>query len=1524
MAHSPVPHTRTARTHPLHGLVARPPAWTCITLLALLVVFAPAWSPGNGAAAQNGCTSLIPQCPPNEGPHIFLEHVSSPVNGTSLTLSISASDDYMLMPATLSVTATGTTPSVSVSYGSGNASMTGHITLTLTTSPTIITVSIQDSEGESDSATDTVTYTQPPPPASRDTPYVSVATHGSDARNLACAGCTNTVVAYTTPSYVSRDGAQALTLTYNSGRAVPRAYVQVEAQLNTSTVPDWLGLALKRGANLEQLTNGGTEARFTGDTVRSRLAAQVDVSTLATGTYDDTAYVSARWNSGTPQTFTSTVPVRMLVVNGQSNPVYGAGWGIAGLQRLHFATGNASTTPITLVDGSGAAAYFANKTSGQWTSPLGDYSSLTYDAGTLTYSRSFPDGTVATFNAAGYLTQVRDRWSNTVQYGYDTSNRLSTVTDAAGKVTTLEYVPDASCTLGGATNSLCSITTPGTRTTQVKVDASGNLVRIDDPDGRTAFTGTYDGNHKLLEWVGRLADTTTVHYDQFAQLDSVYAPPVDTGSGGRVRPTTVIRSLEFSTLDTIGAGTTARGRVVPESAFVRTTAPNGTAVTMRLHRTGNPIWTESRDIAGHRLVSTVAYDDSNRVNRTTSATGATIQYAWSGSRLTSVVDAAAGATQTMTYELYDQVQDVRLNGILRSRSYYSGSKLAPDSVRAYTGDTTSATNPVTRFTYNSQGRVLTVKDPESHTQTIAYQSTGFQNTQSVTANGHTTSFTSDRYGRDSTVTDPMSHVVTTLYDAVNRPTSATGPSSATVTHQYFDAQRTDTIIDPIGQKYGTLRNALGWVTSTRDPRGQLQNFAYDRFGRVTEYRNRRSQTIAFTYDSLGRVLTQAAGSDTVAFAYDPDTLQVPRWVAVRNGESIDTLFSDAKGRPTTAVSVRNGVRYEVSAAYSGDGGRSSLTARRVTATTWERSLTFGYNNQVWSNVLPDFGGKLTALGHNRDGALVADTLPTGNGGSTRLVATFGYTTGHQLSSTSYSQGLSAQNMSYSHDALERMTGWSRGPYDDHIRRDGTFDALGRLTSYADYHYWIEREWICNDPFQIDCPDDGYWDETGHNDFLRSATYTYDLVGNRTDHSATYYSGGGNRLNTFDGWTLTYDADGNVTQKSKTGTTQTFTWNAFGQLTQVVVNGVTTTYGYDGLGRRVRKTVNGTATRYLYDGDNLVVEMTASGTPIRWYSYYPGIDRPHAMRRESDGAMFYYLQEVPGHVRGLVSASNVLVDSYEYDPFGQPIATSESAPQPFRFAGREYDTETGLYFMRARYYDPALGRFLSEDPIGLQGGINSYAYAANDPVNMTDPFGLEPCQWTIAHPAISEDNRNTYTELTIDCPGSVSTPNFQNPNARGGQQPGSSPPNGGGSGSSEQTHPVRKFLACVASGTASNFTETNRAISRGLGMVGRAALGTGIAQRMGVPRILGVVVRGRIASSAAASARMAAWQVLSEGGAAELGYYTASVEAWGLEYVGAEALVAGAAGSVVSGAAALVAWYGGIALGSLGVAIWKCS
>jgi RHS repeat-associated protein len=139
-----------------------------------------------------------------------------------------------------------------------------------------------------------------------------------------------------------------------------------------------------------------------------------------------------------------------------------------------------------------------------------------------------------------------------------------------------------------------------------------------------------------------------------------------------------------------------------------------------------------------------------------------------------------------------------------------------------------------------------------------------------------------------------------------------------------------------------------------------------------------------------------------------------------------------------------------------------------------------------------------------------------------------------------------------------------------------------------------------------------------------------------------------------------------------------------------------------------------------------MELDGSGNRVLRYAYQPGIDQPVAVTTSS-GTFYYYLDQ-EGNVISVWNSSNTKVAEYKYDPYGYQVASSGSLTQPLRWKGRGYDAETGLIYMRARYYDPTVGRFISEDPIGLEGGINPYTFADGEPVNRADPSGMECLEW----------------------------------------------------------------------------------------------------------------------------------------------------------------------------------------------------
>ncbi len=243
------------------------------------------------------------------------------------------------------------------------------------------------------------------------------------------------------------------------------------------------------------------------------------------------------------------------------------------------------------------------------------------------------------------------------------------------------------------------------------------------------------------------------------------------------------------------------------------------------------------------------------------------------------------------------------------------------------------------------------------------------------------------------------------------------------------------------------------------------------------------------------------------------------------------------------------------------------------------------------------------------------------------------------------------------------------------------------------------------------------------------SFAYDPVGNRTTGGTVVNAG--NQLTADANFTYQYDDNGNVTKKTllATGSFTQYTYDAENRLTQVEefaagnpTPAFTSTYRYDGLGRRIEKVANGQTKRYVYDGEDIVLEYDGSNVLQARYTHGPGIDEPIAVTKA--GSTFYYHQNGLGTVTELTDSNGSVAKAYAYDAYGTILESPGTVEQPYTYTGRELDSETGLYYYRARYYDATTGRFLQQDPLKLGGGsVNLYGYVLNSPANFVDPSGL---------------------------------------------------------------------------------------------------------------------------------------------------------------------------------------------------------
>jgi RHS repeat-associated protein len=159
-------------------------------------------------------------------------------------------------------------------------------------------------------------------------------------------------------------------------------------------------------------------------------------------------------------------------------------------------------------------------------------------------------------------------------------------------------------------------------------------------------------------------------------------------------------------------------------------------------------------------------------------------------------------------------------------------------------------------------------------------------------------------------------------------------------------------------------------------------------------------------------------------------------------------------------------------------------------------------------------------------------------------------------------------------------------------------------------------------------------------------------------------------------------------------------------------------------------LNGVVTRYVYDQEDILFEFDENDQIKARYTHGPGIDEPISVDRDTDGdgtleTTYYYHYDGLGSVVAMTDIAGNVVQTYVYDTFGNIVQHTGNVENVYTYTGREWDAEAGLYYYRARYYDPTLGRFINGDPIGFAGGdVNFYVYVQNNPVNFVDPNGLE--------------------------------------------------------------------------------------------------------------------------------------------------------------------------------------------------------
>jgi RHS repeat-associated protein len=1032
-----------------------------------------------------------------------------------------------------------------------------------------------------------------------------------------------------------------------------------------------------------------------------------------TTTYQDSWVLSNAFGSGIP--VISGYPGYQVPPASSGSPQSNS-TSVYGGEPVNTGTGNYFYQHTdTSIPGRGLPLVFQRSYNAQdkYSGPLGANWSHTYNV-VLTQTATgvanirFGDGHGETFTLTGgvyvpqagvYNTLVANTdgtftltQKNQTQYYFLSNGKLAFIDDKNGNAVQLSY---------DGSGNLVTVTASGYRPLSLAYDANGRITTVTDPLGRTE-TYSYDGSNNLATATDPLGGVTTHVYDTNHHVTQIKLPNGNT--------------LLQNAYD-------AQGRVVSQT--------NGRGFTWQFAyntpTTGQTTITDARS-----AVTVHTYDTSLRI--------------------VSILD-ALGHTTSYTYDSNnDRTSITNQNGNVTNFSYDAN------------GNNTGVTDPLshkTAFTYDANNNLLSVTNPKNQTTTFSYDSHGnltgildvlgdkttlaYDSSGELTgrrdAKGNTTSFSYGAAGDLTGIRDALGNSSTLAYDGDGRLISVTDPNSHTATSTYDALGRLTKVVDPLGNRSAFAYDSVGNLLSVTDANGHATSYAYDAtnnlstvtdaLGHVTKYSydqdnnrvgftNAKGNTTTYQYDSLNRIVN---ATDPLSFAtsygYDP----VGNVVAMIDAKGQTNGFAyDAMNR---LISIGYADGKNTAYSYDADGNRLSMT-------DWTGTTSYAYDalDRLTSVTFP--GSMTVAYSYDANGRRASLTYPDGK------VVIYGYDADERLLSVT--------------DWLSHVTQYAYNPagsllrtqYPNQARIDFNYDAANRLTSVVNttvgvpplaFKYTLDavgnRTVVTEAGIPTNYSYDAINELTSAQTWPLKTSWTYDAVGNRLSEAsilglANYAYDASNRLLKAGTRSFTYDADGNETSvtDSFTHLKRTYGFDAANRLVSVDA-GRTAAFVYDGDGNRVSQTTGASTQTYVNDlATTLPVVLQDSYRAGAPSSYVYGLNLIDSAQGSKND---FFQYDGLGSVIQLTNSAGMPELSYFYDAWGNSILPTPP-DNPFQFAGQALDSATSLYYLRARYYDPTVGRFLSEDPLlklpapgGL--GIQPFTYARNNPLIYTDPSGL---------------------------------------------------------------------------------------------------------------------------------------------------------------------------------------------------------
>ncbi|MFI3185097.1 MAG: DUF6531 domain-containing protein [Methylococcaceae bacterium] len=1021
---------------------------------------------------------------------------------------------------------------------------------------------------------------------------------------------------------------------------------------------------------------------------------------------------------------------------------------------------------VTVKQGDGHEEFYDPTGGGNFTSRLPGVFNILVKNSDGSFILTAKDQTQYHFDSVGRFTEASDRNGNSLVFGYDPGGDLITVTDTVGRTISLSY---------DANHRITAITDPAGHVVRFAYDADGNLISDTDPnDGVMNYS--YDAAHRVTRMTDRRGNILIENtYDVTGRVVSQTNGRGFTTGFAYDTPNTDDTSITDPRGNTIIHTHDTQFRLITETdplghkiQYVYDANNNRTSVTDK----NGKVTTFTYDTQGNVLsktdaqvnITTLEYNSLNDPTRIVDALGQITAFAYDAKgNLNEVTDALGNKTK-VTYDTSGQpasITDAR-GGVTLNTFNAQGNltqvedalgnktKLTYDAIGRRTG-MTDANSHAASFTYDNNGNLVSVTDPLSHATSFTYDANN--NRTGVTdPRGNATAFVYDANDLLSKATDPLGNFVQSAYDAADNRIKITDPRG-NITQYAYDAanrltQMTDTLnhsttlaydangnlliqtnplghtssfaydelnrllnaTDALGNKGFRSYDALGRLTQAKDAQGRITQYAYDALGRLTKVTDAKSGTVVYDYDALGnRIAVTDPNGHTTGYSYDA----LNRLTA--KTDPLGQAYSYSYDPVGNRVSLTDAKGQNLLYSYDGN---NRLTAIDYPDTT---QVTFGYDAA---------GNRTQMIDKLGTSTYVFDTLNR----LAEYTDAFGKTVGNEYDKAGNRTALiypDGKRVTYAYDALNRMasvTDWLNGV------TDYSYDAASKLAEVlnpnntkAVYGYDAAERLVNLANAKADTS------------VLANYALTLDAVGNRsgidrieplapifTNKTQALTFDNDNRLLTLDAAAVTHDPNGNLTAEPG----KSFQYDFEDRLVAAAGN-QSAEFSYDGVGNRLAAKRNGQTTRYTLDVSgaltNVLVENDGAGNPTAYYVHGLGL----ISRITPSGDARYYHYDTIGSTVALTDAVGNVTDSYAYDPFGQILNAQGTVNNPFRYVGQfgVMEEGNGLQFMRARYYEAGVGRFLNKDAkLGEQWRtqtLNLYAYTINNPVTYIDIDGREP-------------------------------------------------------------------------------------------------------------------------------------------------------------------------------------------------------